>query len=256
MAISKPATAILILHALHNLLTAIFLASYNRSRLKILSSLTLVIVHFIIHARVTTPIFLVTLLINHCCLPRSSRITFRRHLVTAIFIAPLLAQITGHSLGLIGNPYKLKVVAAAACYDQLDAADATVLTKGLFCEVKYGISRGEAERRAGTLKTGLGYVELLAINCLSMWDIDHFEGGVRGVCWMGMEREDVGEGEGRNTLKHNLRRRFEECYGKFGIEVLWKWKGDGAEIMLKLPKIEGTKYTGEFIPIDGDYLVI
>lgn len=128
---------------------------------------------------------------------------------------------------------------SAACFDQLDASDVNVLVKGVFCEYRFGISRGAAERRIGKRRGRFEFVEYLARVCSeALRDMDHWT-GYEPVCWMGHGGGDGLErvGEVRNGEREWMRRAFEECHARFGVEALLSWSED---VSLASPLQENT----------------
>ena len=75
------------------------------------------------------------------------------------------------------------VLGANACYEQLDARDEMVLTKGLWCEYKFGLTRAQAESSIGVRRERIQYVESLAQICQEgLRDLSHFPNPQAGVC--------------------------------------------------------------------------
>lgn len=58
-----------------------------------------------------------------------------------------------------------------------------VLSKGVYCEYKYGFTRAEVERKIGRRREQLTYVEDLAQVCAEgLRDISHFPNWLEGIC--------------------------------------------------------------------------
>ncbi|KAH6664431.1 hypothetical protein B0J14DRAFT_245808 [Halenospora varia] len=177
-------------------------------------------------------------------------------------------------MGWLESPtHAENVLFAHACYSQLQPSHPHVLTAGLWCEYKTGLQRKEAEEQIGIRRKRLEYVEFLAKACQEgLRDIEHFDSATSGVCWVGgrewseeegfargIDRKLDGgktrlrKGESRNGEREYLRRAFEECHARFGVEVWIEWGVDGVpSVKLKTPRLEGTKFTGDFIDIDID----
>ncbi|TVY45336.1 hypothetical protein LOCC1_G004876 [Lachnellula occidentalis] len=190
----------------------------------------------------TIPFLLLTLL-NYACIPRSWRVSFKRHLLIVLILAPILAQVIGRWGGWIENGSG-EVETSAACYDQLDASDVNVLVKGVYCEYRFGLTRSAAERRIGKRRGRMEFVEYLARVCNeALRDMDHWT-GYEPVCWMGHGGGLERVGEGRNSEREYLRRGFEECHEKFGVQALMNWKEDSP-----LPSVK-INFTGDFIDSD------
>lgn len=110
------------------------------------------------------------------------------------------------------------VVRAAACYEQLDSRDMDVLLKGVYCDYKFGKGRGQVRREIGGRRHRLEYVEYLARVCQEgLRDIGHFNAR-GGVCWVGRGSD--------GTEKMWMKRGFEECHTRFGVDVRVDWEGD------------------------------
>ena len=149
----------------------------------------------------------------------------KRHLFTAIILAPALAQLLGRGKGWLVDELSDPVVWTAACYDQLDARDENVLMKSLFCGLKYGISRGVVERNIGGRRERVSYVEMLAKVCQEGLRDMGYGRGMDGVCWIGgVGLDEWGEGEA--SEREWFKRGFEECHARFGVDAKLDWRGD------------------------------
>ena len=164
------------------------------------------------------------------------------------------------------------IVWTAACYDQLDARDPTVLMKSAYCELRHGVSRSAVEAFMGRRRERTVYTETLAQVCQEgLRDLGYSQGGWEGlVCWIGKQDEWR---EGDASQREWFRRGFEECHAKFGVDAKLEWRGDVCisylwphaytpdiadtviqQVLMKykMPALEGTKYNGEYIEKDLD----
>ncbi|EHK99479.1 hypothetical protein M7I_4636 [Glarea lozoyensis 74030] len=57
--------------------------------------------------------------------------------------------------------------------------------------------------------------------------------------------------ESRNSEHEYLRRAFEECYARFGLEVMMEWRDGMPVTRLKLPDKNGLKDGGKWVDIRG-----
>lgn len=217
-----------------------------------------------------------TMFMNYCCVRRKSRVSFRRHVLSGIVFAPILAWVGGRSMGYLESPtHAENILFAHACYSQLTpvASHPNALIAVLWCEYKTGLTYVDAMSQIGIRRKKLEYVEYLAKACQEgLRDIEHFDSATGGVCWVGRRewskeegfaqgisrKVDGGKtrlrkGESRNGEREYLRRAFEECHARFGVEVRIEWGQDGMpNVKLKTPRLEGTMFTGDFIDIDID----
>jgi hypothetical protein len=180
--VSKTATIFLLIHTLITLYITSTLQSFTNSTTKfdVLPPLIITLFTLLIHLCYSFPLFLILRLLQYC-IPIRSRVTLKRHLVTAVLLAPVLAHLGGRYLGVLETDGE-GVEKAAACYEQV-GLEGNALTKSLYCEVRYGVKRGEVERRIGVRRERLWFGEVLAGVCIEgLRDVEHFERGVEGVC--------------------------------------------------------------------------
>jgi hypothetical protein len=216
--VSKFATLLLAIHTIVSLYLTTSLQHFDANRPDGYVPGARLLFHASIYASFVPIPFLLLTFLNYCCIPRSWRISFKRHLFIVLVFAPILAQVVGRAMGWIESTGSSEVEFSAACYDQLDAQDLNVLAKGVYCEYKHGISRGEAERRIGKRRQWMEFVEHLARVCNEgLRDMDHWTGH-ESLCWMG-HGGGGGErvGEGRNSEREWMRRGFEECHARFRL---------------------------------------
>ncbi|TVY33642.1 hypothetical protein LSUB1_G005963 [Lachnellula subtilissima] len=239
--VSKFATLLLIIHIFVDLYLTTTLQGFDFNRDKDFLPGQHLLFNASVYCTFGTIAFFLLTFLNYACIPRSWRVSFKRHLLIVLVLAPILAQVIGRGGG-------------AACFDQLDASDVNVLVKGVYCEYRFGLSRSDAERRIGKRRGRMEFVENLARVCNeAMRDMDHWT-GYEPVCWMGhgggLEEEKVGEE--RNSEREWLRRGFEECHERFGVEALMSWRDDSPfpSVKMKTPRIEGTIFTGDFVDLD------
>ncbi|KAF4633277.1 hypothetical protein G7Y89_g4852 [Cudoniella acicularis] len=257
MAFSKTATLILVLHTLTTLLASVLIQNFENNTTTPYPPNILRFFLFSVHVAFTFATFIFTSILNCCCIPRRSRVTFTRHVLTAILFAPLLAQITGRGLGWIISPENDKAPFAAACYDQLSLENENVLMAGAWCEYKTGLTRGQTEAQIGGRRKKLMYVAELGRTCAEgLRDIEHFVGLDGGICWMGERTgSELGlrKGEVRNGEKEHLRRAMEECHRRFGYEMeITEWRDDGTPVVrVKMPEIAGTQFNGDFLDVNN-----
>lgn len=188
--------------------------------------------------------------------------SFKRHLVTAFLLGPLLAQLVGRWMGwLESNGYGSVSAKASACWEQIGLRDLDVIQKSVWCQEEYGMmGREEAKRVIGGRRGRGMYIEDLAGACIQLdlefggvcrvvgevdeeWDVDRVEnegrnryvflffsvirffGGVFG------ERERllrigliVMMTDFRHSERAHMRWIFEECHARFGVEMQMIWK--------------------------------
>lgn len=142
------------------------------------------------------------------------------------------------------------IVWTAACYDQLDTQDPSVILKSAFCGLRYGVSRSKAEWWIGRRRERVGYVEMLAKVCQEgLRDMGYSRGLDGGVCWIGGQDE---WSEGEASEREWYRRGFEECHGRFGVDARLEWRGEQPLIKYRMPAIEGSKFNGEYMEMALD----
>ncbi|KAG9236540.1 hypothetical protein BJ875DRAFT_222684 [Amylocarpus encephaloides] len=252
--VSKTATSFLIIHALTHLWTAGITQAFDQTLTTAYPAFILNLFVLTAHIALGVATFLPLSILNHCCVPKRSRVTLQRHLLTAILFAPILAQVTGRWLGMIeGRGQSAKVMGASACYEQLDLRDVDVIAKSAWCAKYFGYKQHQVDIRMRARRGRTEYVEYLAEVCVKgLLQIGQRE----RVCWMGLddgEERGVREWESVNGERMQVRRLFEECHRKFGVEVRLKWTEGGDAIpRLKLPDVGGVKGSGEWIepPVD------
>ncbi|EPE33773.1 hypothetical protein GLAREA_06786 [Glarea lozoyensis ATCC 20868] len=251
---SKTATLFLLLHTLLTLLTTHLLTTFTSSTTKYdtLPPSLLKIFSLSIHLRNSVPLFLFLRLFQYC-LQKPSRVTFKRHVLSAVVIAPLLAGLVGQWMGMGSGG----VERAMACYEQAaDLGDRAVIGKGVYCGWRFGVSRGQAERGVGVgRERGTYAVEMARVCYEGLRDVGEFVGGIEGVCYMGPPSSRTDEfnlEESRNSEHEYLRRAFEECYARFGLEVMMEWRDGMPVTRLKLPDKNGLKDGGKWVDIRGD----
>lgn len=241
--VSKTATTLLTLHTLQSLSTFLSVQSLEHNTTIDYPPALLPLLRLGIHITQSAPLFFFLTFVNYLLIPRSWRVSLKRHLLTVVVLAPLLAQLIGRGAGWIESPERAtKLEWTSACFEQLYARDSNVLFQGVWCEYQHGITREEVESSIGNRRRKAEYVESLARVCIEgLRDFEHCR-GLECVCWMGHgggEQKRVGEG--RNSEREWVRRAFEECYGRFGIETRMSWSEDVSYFLHPRGQILGKK---------------
>jgi hypothetical protein len=221
---SKTATLILLLHTTVSLLTSFTIQSFSNAQPISITWGQSVLFYLQLHFCATLVTFLFTSLLKYCFARKGRRMSLKRHVFTALILAPLLSQVIGRWKGWLVNEDDDPVVWTAACYDQLDAQDPSVILKSAFCGLRYGVSRSKVEWWIGRRRERLGYVEMLAKVCQEgLRDMGHSRDLDGGVCWIGGQDE---WSEGEASEREWFRRGFEECHGRFGVDARLDWRGE------------------------------
>jgi hypothetical protein len=224
--VSKTATLILFLHTTVSLLTSLTIQSFANAQPISIPWGQSFLFYAQIHAVTTLLTFFFTSLLKFCLSRKGRRMSIKRHVFTAIILAPFLAQVVGRSKGWLVNEDKDPIVWTAACYDQLDAQDPNVLVKAAFCGLRHGKTRSRVEKLIGRRRERFGYVEVLAMVCQEgLRDMEHSI-GLDGVCWIGKVEDDDEWMEGEASQREWFRRGFEECHARFGVDAQLEWRGE------------------------------
>ncbi|KAE9364493.1 hypothetical protein N431DRAFT_447668 [Stipitochalara longipes BDJ] len=248
--VSKTANLILLLHTTVSLLMFLLIQFFADSQPISIPWEESFLFYLSLHAYATGGTFLFTTLLKYCFARKSRRMSFKRHVFTALILAPLLAQIVGRWKGWLVNEDDDPVVWTAACYDQLDARDPSVILKSAFCELRHGLSRSKVEKWIGGRRERVYYVETLAKVCQEgLRDMGYSEGLEGGMCWIGKQDE---WSEGEASEREWFKRGFEECHARFGVDAKLEWRGEQPLVKYRMPVIEGTKFNGEYIEMALD----
>jgi hypothetical protein len=227
--VSKTATLILFLHTTISLLTSFMIQSFANAQPVSIPWEQSFLFYTKLHAYATGSTFLFTSFLKYCFSSKSRRMTIKRHVFTALILAPLLAQVVGRWKGWLVNENDDPIVWTAACYDQLDARDPTVILKSAFCGLRYDKSRRQVEKWIGRRRERAEYVEMLAEVCQEgLRDMGYSEGLEGGVCWIGKVDE---WNEGEASEREWFRRGFEECHARFGVDAKLEWRGEARSFL-------------------------
>jgi hypothetical protein len=231
--VSKTATLILLLHATVSLFTSLVIQSFENAQPVSIPWEQSIFLYLQIHFCATLVTFLSTTLLKYCVARKARRTSLKRHVLTAFILAPLLSQVIGRWKGWLVSYGNDPVVWTAACYDQLDAQDPSVILKSAFCGLKYGINRSKVEWWIGRRREQIGYVEILSKVCQeALRDMGYSQGLEGGVCWIGAWDE---WSEGDASEREWFRRGFEECHARFGVDAKLEWRGEVCSISFLSP---------------------
>jgi hypothetical protein len=232
--VSKTATLILLLHTSTSLLTSLTIQNFANAQPISIPWQQSLYFYTQIHTAVTLLTFFLTSLLKFCFSRKRLRMSIKRHVFTAIILAPALAQVVGRSKGWFVDEDADPVVWTAACYDQLDARDENVLMKSAFCGLRYGISRERVERYIGRRRERVSYVEVLARACQEGLRDMGYGRGMEGVCWIGSGGGLDEWSEGDASEREWFKRGFEECHARFGVDARLDWRGDVRSLLRTL----------------------
>jgi hypothetical protein len=222
--VSKTATLILLIHTTVSFLTFFMIQTFANAQPVSIPWEQSFLFYLKLHFHATGSTFLLTTLLKYCFSRKDRRISIKRHVFTALILAPVLSQILGRYQGWLVNENSDPIVWTAACYDQLDARDPTAILKSAFCRLRYGLSRGQVARWIGRRRERAEYVEMLAKVCQEgLRDLGYSEGLDGGVCWIGKVDE---WNEGEASEREWFRRGFEECHARFGVDARLEWRGE------------------------------
>jgi hypothetical protein len=238
--VSKTATLILLIHTTVSLILFLVIQFVANAQPVSIPWEQSFFYYLSVHAYVTGGAFLFTTLLKFCFTGKARRMSLKRHVFTAVFLAPLLAQIVGRSKGWLVHEDYDPIVWTAACYDQLDARDPSVILESAFCQVRYGMSRKKVERWIGRRRERVGYVQMLARVCQEgLRDMGYSKGVLEGgMCWIGAQDE---WSEGDASEREWFRRSFEECHARFGVDAKIEWRGEVRYFPLSLAQITGQR---------------
>jgi hypothetical protein len=222
--VSKSATIILLIHVSTSLLTSLTIQNFANAQPVSIPWQQSFLFYTQIHAAVALLTFFFTSLLKFCFSRKGRRMSIKRHVFTAIVLAPALAQVVGRGKGWLVDEDADPAVWTAACYDQLDARDSTVVMKSAFCEHRYGLSREKVGRYIGRRRERVSYVEMLARVCQEGLRDLGFTTGMEGVCWVGKGGDEWSEGDA--SEREWFRRGFNECHARFGVDARLEWKGE------------------------------